>query len=34
MELSPFLVTFMFVGCAATECRGPWHNVEDPKMLT
>ena len=21
MELSPFLVTGMFVGCAATECR-------------
>ena len=22
MELSPFLVTFLFGGCAATECRG------------
>ena len=21
MELSPFLVTFLFVGCTATECR-------------
>ena len=27
MELSPFLVTGLFVGCTATECRGTWHNV-------
>ena len=27
MEWSPFLVTSLFVGCTATECRGTWHNV-------
>ena len=27
LELSPFLVIWMFVGCSATECKGKRHNA-------